>query len=138
MHKQFEINHTFYTRAFCQGAMYAIQSVNTEFPIAEAKFVRSYEHCGKTSHVFQYNVDFDSFHEWLKCWVHIAKNHTLVKGTTSEPYQIESHIFDDNIYDITIISNICPIIIEAGEYCGGDRIVVKNKLDNSTRTSNIM
>ena len=94
-----------------QGDHYKIESLRVpdwcpHFPIVDAEFIRSYEHYGKTSHVFRYAVEYKAFfEEWIECFVHIAANYTLVNGHSNEnnkkkPFIIESHIHDDRIKQI--------------------------------------
>lgn len=92
---------------YIQGEHYKIELLRVmdgspNFPIANAEFIRSYEHYGKTSRVFQYAVEYDAFFvEWIQCWVHIAANFTLVNGSSDgQPFIIESHIHDDRIKSI--------------------------------------
>ena len=99
---------------YVQGDHYKIESLRVmdgcpNFPIADAEFIRSYEHYGKTSRVFRYAVEYDAFFvEWIQCWVHIAANYTLVNGISDGqqvmpfmPFIIESHIHDDRIKSIS-------------------------------------
>ena len=93
-------------RHYIQGEHYEIESLRVpngypNFPVADAEFVRSYEHYGKTSRVFRYPVQYDAFLDWIQCWVHIAANTTLANGSADGvPFVVESHIYDDRIETI--------------------------------------
>jgi hypothetical protein len=102
------------------------------FPIANAEFIKSYEHNGKTSFVFRYNIKHADFYEWNKCWTHIAKNHIITKKT--ENILIESHIYSFLIEEIIIEPtksiyehgsigipriDLYPFKLEREEHCGG-------------------